>query len=142
MIRVALLAALGLGVLRQSLKLAAAPWVATTILAAATLVYVWPLAGARAKVPSPPAAAAAYALANLPQNSVIGYDVALKPHAEYLLPRFRLLPIEKAIAEVYDHPEVPFYLFANGASNGSGAHVFTWPASDAYEKLTRDLYRE
>jgi hypothetical protein len=66
----------------------------------------------------------------------------LKPHAEYLLSHFRLLPIEKAIAEVYDHPEVPFYLFANGASNGSGAHVFTWPASDAYEKLTRDLYRE
>ncbi len=142
MILVALVAALGFGVLRQSLKFAATPWVATAILAAATLAYVWPLVGARTTVPSPPAAAAAYANANLPQNSVIGYDIALKPHAEYLLTRFRLLPIEKAIAETYDHPEVPLVLYANGASNGSGAHVFTWPASDAYEKLTRQFYRQ
>src|SRR5258708_36687161 len=111
MIRVALLAALGLGVLRQSLKFAAAPWVATTVLAAATLAYVWPLAGARTKVPSPPAAAAAYAMANLPPNSVIGYDVALKPHAEDLLSRFRLLPIDEAIAGGYAHPAGPFDLF-------------------------------
>jgi hypothetical protein len=142
MILVALLAALGFGVLRQSLKFAAAPWVATAMLVAATLAYVWPLVGARTTVPSPPAAAAAYANANLPPNSVIGYDIALKPHAEYLLTRFRLLPIEKAIAETYDHPEVPLVLYANGASNGSGAHVFTWPASDAYEKLTRQFYRQ
>jgi len=142
MIVVALVAALGFGVLRQSLKFAAMPWVATAILAAATLAYVWPLVGERTKVPSPPAAAAAYANANLPPNSVIGYDIALKPHAEYLLTRFRLLPIEKAIAETYDHPEVPLVLYANGASRGSDAHVFTWPASDAYEKLTRQFYRQ
>src|SRR5258706_33895 len=77
MILVALVAALGFGVLRQSLKFAAAPWAATAILAAATLAYVRPLVGARTKVPSPPAAAAAYANANLPPNSVIGYDIAL-----------------------------------------------------------------
>ena len=142
MIVVALVAALGFGVLRQSLKFAAMPWVATAILAAATLAYVWPLVGARTKVPSPPAAAAACANANLPPNSVIGFDIALKPHAEYLLTRFRLLPIEKAIAETYDHPEVPLVLYANGASSGSDAHVFTWPASDAYEKLTRQFYRQ
>jgi len=142
MIVVALVAALGFGVLRQSLKFAAMPWVAMAILAAATLAYLWPLVGARTKVPSPPAAAAAYANANLPPNSVIGYDIALKPHAEYLLTRFRLLPIEKAIAETYDHPEVPLVLYANGASSGSDAHVFTWPASDAYEKLTRQFYRQ
>jgi hypothetical protein len=142
MILVALLAALGFGVLRQSLKFAATPWVATAILGCATLLYVWPLVGARTKVPSPPAAAAAYANANLPPNSIIGFDVALKPHAEYLLSRFRLLPIEKAIAEAYDRPDVPLFLFAGGASSGSGAHVFGWPASDAYEKLTRQLYRQ
>jgi hypothetical protein len=142
MILFALLAALGLGVFRKSLKLPAAPWIATAILAIATLVYVWPLVGARAKIPSPPAAAAGFANANVPPNSVIGYDIALKPHAEYLLSRFRLLPIEKAIVEAYDRPDLPLYLFANGASNGDGAHVFRWPASDAYEKLTRELYRE
>jgi hypothetical protein len=142
MILVALVAALGFGVLRQSLKFAATPGVATAILAAATLAYVWPLVGARTKVPSPPAAAAAYANANLPPNSVIGYDIALKPHAEYLLTRFRLLPIEKAIAETYDHPEVPLVLYANGASSVGGSHGFTWPASDAYEKLTRQFYRQ
>lgn len=142
MILIALLATLGLGVIRQSLKLASTPWIATTILAAATLIYVWPLVGARTKDPSPPAAAADWANANLPPNSVIGYEVALKPHAEYLLSRFRLLPIEKAIAELYDHPERPLYLFASGSSSANGAHVFTWPASDAYEKLTRELYRQ
>jgi hypothetical protein len=142
MILIALLAALGLGAIRGSTKLTAAPWIVTTLLAAATLAYVWPLVGARTKVPSPPAAAAAYADAYLPPGSVIGYEVALKPHAEYLLSRFRILPIEKAIAELYDRPEVPLFLFANGASKASGASVFTWPESDAYEKLTRDLYRQ
>jgi hypothetical protein len=142
MILIALLAALGLGAIRGSTKFAAAPWIVTAMLAAATLVYVWPLVGARTKVPSPPAAAAEYANAYLPPNSVIGHEVALKPHAEYLLSRFRILPIEKAIAELYDRPEVPLFLFANGASKAGGASVFTWPASDAYEKLTRDLYRQ
>jgi len=141
MILVAFLAALGFDVIRRSAKFSTAPWMVTTILAAAALFYVWPLVGARTEIASPPAAAAAYANANLMPNSVIGYEVALKPHAEYLLSRFRVLPIEKAIAENYDHPEVPLYLFANGASKAGGAKVFTWPASDAYEKLTRQLYR-
>ncbi|HXH38216.1 MAG TPA: hypothetical protein VNN08_06285 [Thermoanaerobaculia bacterium] len=142
MILVALIAALGFGVIRRSMKLAAAPWAVMTILAACTLVYVWPLVGSRTRVPSPPAAAAAYANANLPPNSVIGYDVALKPHAEYLLTRFQLLPIEKAMAALSDRPDIPLFLFANGLSHASDAHDFTWPASDAYEKLTRNFYRQ
>jgi hypothetical protein len=141
MIVIALLAALGLDVVRRSVKVAATPVIVTALLAIATLAYVWPLADERAKVASPPAAAAAFANANLPANSVIAYDVSLKPHAEYLLSRFRVVPVEKAMAELYDRPDVPLYLFANGTSNASGAHVFTWPASDAYEKLTRGLYR-
>jgi hypothetical protein len=141
MILIALLAALGLDVVKRSVKIEATPAIVTAILAIATLVYVWPLVGSRTKVASPPAAAAAFANANLPLHSVIGYDVALKPHAEYLLPRFRVVPIEKAIAELYDRPDIPLYLFANGASSANGAHAFTWPASDAYEKLTRELYR-
>jgi hypothetical protein len=142
MVLVALIAALGLGAIRRSVKFAAAPFIVTAILIAATLAYVWPLVVERTKIASPPAAAAAFANANLPPNSVIGYDIALKPHAEYLLSRFRVLPIEKAIAESYDRPEVPLYFFANGASSDRSAHVFAWPASDAYEKLTRDLYRQ
>jgi hypothetical protein len=141
MILMALLAVLGLDVVKRSVKVNATPVIATAIFAIATLAYVWPLVGARTKVASPPAAAAAFANANLPAPSVIGYDVALKPHAEYLLSRFRFVPIEKAIAELYDRPDVPLYLIANGASNADDAHVFTWPASDAYEKLTRELYR-
>jgi hypothetical protein len=139
---IALLAALGLGVVRRSTGFAAAPWVITAILAAATLVYAWPLIGTRTTLPSPPAAAAAYANAHFPANCVIGYDIALKPHAEYLLSRFRLLPIEKAIAEVYDRPDVPLVLLTNGRSHETDSHVFAWPESDAYWKLTRDLYRE
>lgn len=139
---IALLAALGLGVIRRSTGFAGAPWAVTAILAAATIAYVWPLVGTRARLPSPPAAAAEYANTHLPANSVIGYDIALKPHAEYLLSRFRLMPVEKAIAELYDHPDVPLFLFTNGGSREAGSHVFAWPASDAYWKLTRDLYRE
>jgi len=141
MIVLALLAVLGLEVVKRSVKVNATPVVATAVFAIATLAYVWPLVGARTKVASPPAAAAAFASADLPARSVIAYDIALKPHAEYLLSRFRVVPIEKAIAELYDRPDVPLYLIANGASNADGAHVFTWPASDAYEKLTRGLYR-
>jgi hypothetical protein len=132
---------LGLDVVKGSVKIAATPAIVTAIFAIATLTYVWPLVGSRTKVASPPAAAAAFANANLPANAVIGYDVALKPHAEYLLSRFRVVPIEKAIAELYDRPDIPLYLFANGASSANGAHVFAWPASDTYEKLTRGLYR-
>jgi len=141
MILIALLSALGLDVVNRSVRIAATPVIATAIFAIATLVYVWPLVGARTRVASPPAAAAAFANANLPANSVIAYDVSLKPHAEFLLSRFRVVPIEKAVADLYDRPDVPLYLIANGASTANGAHVFTWPASDAYEKLTRELYR-
>jgi hypothetical protein len=141
MIVIALLAILGLNVVKRSVKVDATPVIATAMFTVATLAYVWPLAGERMKMASPPAAAAAFANANLPVHSVIGYDVALKPHAEYLLSRFRVVPIEKAVAELYDRPDVPLYLIANGASRANGAHVFTWPASDAYEKLTRELYR-
>jgi hypothetical protein len=141
MILIALLAVLGFDVVRRSVKIDATPVIVTAILAAATLAYVWPLVGERTKVASPPAAAAAFANAHLPVHSVIGYDGALKPHAEYLLPRFRAVPVEKAIAELYDRPDVPLYLIANGAANADSAHVFTWQASDAYEKLTRQLYR-
>jgi hypothetical protein len=142
MILIALLASLGLGAIRRSAKFAAAPQGITAVLIIATFVYAWPIIGQRTKVASPPAAAAAYANANLPANSVIGYDIALKPHAEYLLSRFRVLPMEKAIAAFYDHPEVPLYFFANGASTDKEAHVFAWPASDAYGKLTRNVYRQ
>jgi hypothetical protein len=141
MILIAFLAVLGLDVVRRSVKIDATPVIMTSILAIATLGYLWPLVVARAMVASPPAAAAAFANASLPANSTIGYDMALKPHAEYLLSRFHVVPIEKAMAELYDRPDVPLYLFANGASDGSGARVFTWPPSDAYEKLTRGLYR-
>lgn len=139
---VALLAALGLGVIRRSAGFQFAPLAVTVILAAATFVYVGPLVGTRTKLPSPPAAAAAFANATLAPNSVIGFDIALKPHAEYLLTRFRLLPVEKAIEATYDHPETPLVLFTNGAGPGTGSRVFSWPESDAYWKLTRDLYRE
>ncbi len=139
---IALLAALGFGVIRRSAGFSAAPWAVTAILAAATLVFVWPLAGTRTKLASPPAAAAAWAAANLAPNSVIGYDIALKPHAEYLLSRFRLLPIDKAIAEGYDKPGVGLVIFANGGATGADGHVFAWPDSDAYRKLTRGFYQQ
>jgi hypothetical protein len=139
---VALLAALGLGVIRRSAGFVAAPWVVTAALAAATLAFVWPLVATRTRLPSPPAAAAAYANASLAPNTVIGYDIALKPHAEYLFSRFRVLPVERAIAEVYDRPGIPLVLLLNGDNSEPDSQVFSWPESDAYRKLTRNLYRE
>src|SRR3954451_8186314 len=71
MILIALLAAVGLNVVKASIKVAATPIIVTAILAIPPLAYVGPLAGGRTKVAPPPAAAAAFANANLPVNSVI-----------------------------------------------------------------------
>src|SRR5262249_43415495 len=71
MIAIALLVAAGLDVVRKSTQLRAAPWIAVGILAVASVAYTWPIIGTRRRVPSPPAAAAAWANAQLPANTII-----------------------------------------------------------------------
>src|SRR5207245_1699031 len=138
MIAIALLVAAGLDMIRKSTQMRVAPWIATIVLVIASIAYTWPIIGTRRSVPSPPAAAAAYANAHFAPNTVIAYELSLRPHAEYLLSRFQSIPIEKALAAFYDRPTIPLVLFGDG---GSQAKVFAWPESDAYGKLTRNHYR-
>lgn len=141
MIAVALLAAAGLDLVRSSAQLRAAPWIVVLIFAAASLGYTWPIIGTRARVPSPPAAAAAYAAAHFPPNTVIAYELSLRPHAEHLLSRFPSMPADKALGAFVDRPDVPVVIFGDGGSHMPDAKVFAWPESDAYGKLTRNHYR-
>ncbi|HKB79183.1 MAG TPA: hypothetical protein VKH35_05660, partial [Thermoanaerobaculia bacterium] len=138
MIGVALLAGAGLALVR---RISAVPWVLVSAFAAASMVYTWPLIGVRRVQPSPPAAAAAWADAHLPPDTVIGYDLSLHPHAEHLLSRFRSMPADVALGAFYDRPRVPVVLFGDGLARSAGAKVFAWPASDVYGKLTRNHYR-
>jgi hypothetical protein len=133
-----LLIAVALGAARvRSLPIAAA-----TIIAIASLAYVWPLIKARTSGPSPPFAAATYANQTFAPDTVIAYDLNLRPHAEYLMSRFRTMPIDRALTELYDRPAIPVVLFVNGGSNRPEARVFAWPPSDAYRILTRNLYEQ
>src|SRR5712691_5411743 len=141
MLFIALLIAAGLDVIRRSVQLRAAPWIVVIVMAIASLAYTWPILGTRASEPSPPVAAAAWANAHFSRNTVIAYELSLRPHAEYLLSRFPSIAVEKAMAAFYDRPEVPLVLFGDGGSRFAEAKVFSWPESDAYGKLTRNHYR-
>src|SRR5438093_5053296 len=141
MMFIALLIAAGLDVIRRSVQLRAAPWIVVAVMATASLAYTWPIVGTRRWQPSPPAAAAAYANANFPRNTVIAYELSLRPHAEYLMSHFPSIAVEKALAAFYDRPEVPLVLFGDGGSRFPEARVFAWPESDAYGQLTRNHYR-
>ncbi|MGZ7079288.1 MAG: hypothetical protein ACXVJT_07750 [Thermoanaerobaculia bacterium] len=118
------------------------PWIAVALIAGASIAYTWPLIGARTHGPSPPFAAATYANRTFAPNTVIAYDLNLRPHSEYLMSRFKTMPIDRAMNELYDRPEIPVVLFVNGGSNRAKAKVFAWPAGDAYRILTRNLYEQ
>lgn len=141
MIFTALIAAFGLGTIRASTHVRSAPWIATAIFVLATWWYIRPIVGERAAHPSPPAAAAAYANAHFPPNTVILWDASLRPAAEYLLPRFKSAALERGLRDYYARPDVPLVLFDDGGSDAPDAHVFSWRESDAYGKLTRNHYR-
>ncbi|HEY8132105.1 MAG TPA: glycosyltransferase family 39 protein [Thermoanaerobaculia bacterium] len=141
MVIIALLIAAGLDVIRRSVQLRVAPWIVVVVMATVSLAYTWPIVGTRRLQPSPPAAAAAYANANFPRNTVIAYELSLRPHSEYLMSRFPSIAVEKALAAFYDRPEVPLVLFGDGGSRFPEGKVFAWPESDAYGKLTRNHYR-
>ncbi len=142
MILVALLAALGLDVIRRSVHVRAAPYVAAALFAAASWWYVAPIVGTRARQPSPPFEAAQYAEKHFAPGTIVLYDNALKPHAEYLMGRFHPMPIEKGLAAYYKRGDVPLVMFVDGGSADAAARTFWWPPSDAYGKLTRNLYRQ
>lgn len=139
----ALAVAYGLDVIRRAAGIRLTPWLGAAFFAVISFFYVSPIIAARTAGASPPAAAAASATSKFTApNTVILYDQSLRPAAEYLLGNYRTLPIEKGLAAVVDHPEVPAVMFLDGGSANQEAMVFTWPPSDAYGKLTRNLYRQ
>jgi len=141
MIFTALLAAFGLGTIRASTHIRAAPWLGAAVFALGSYAYVRPVVDEMAEKPSPPAAAAAYANAHYPPNTVILWDASLRPAAEYLMPRFKSVALERGLRDYYARPDVPLVLYDDGGSNAPDARVFSWRDSDAYGKLTRNHYR-
>lgn len=138
----AIAAALGLEAAGRSAHLRHVPIGGALLFAAASALYVGPILAARTRGPSPPFAAAAFANANYTPETIVLYELSLRPHAEYLMPRFHPAPIEKGLADSYDREDVPLVLFTDGASTSPHAKTFSWPACDAYGKLTRGFYRE
>jgi Dolichyl-phosphate-mannose-protein mannosyltransferase len=150
MMGMALLIAAGLDVVRRAARMAFAPALLATLLAIASLGYTAPLLGVRASKPSPPVAASEFIERSMPRTGVVLYDLSLRPQAEYLLGHvddltssggYRTAAIENGLREYYDRPDVPLVIYADGGSAAPDAHVFSWPESDVYGKLTRDHFR-
>ena len=138
----ALLAAFGLRIIRDSAHIRALPIVLVALFAAITIGYVHPLLAQRGAIPSPPAAAAAFVNQSYPPSTTVLFDPSTRPHVEYLLPRFHSVLIEQGLREAYSRPDTGLVMFVDGGSHARDTHVFSWPPSDAYGKLTRNLYRQ
>jgi hypothetical protein len=141
LIAVALFAALGLGTVRDSLRMKYSPYAIVATIALGTFVFVAPIIVTRRREPSPAAAAAACAITTYPANSVILYDLSMRPQAELLFSRFAVTPLDQGMAAYYDRPDVPLIALGDGGSFAAGAKTFSWPETDAYDGLTRGHYR-
>ncbi|HEX3128282.1 MAG TPA: glycosyltransferase family 39 protein [Thermoanaerobaculia bacterium] len=107
------------------------------LFAAGAVHYTWPLLSARTRTESPPVQAIHWAQANLPRETVFLVDKELAAHVAWLLPRSRQM-FDEGFA---GRPDLPVWLIAEGETGWIGARSFHWPESDAYGKLTRDLYQ-
>jgi hypothetical protein len=120
------------------------PWLAPAAVAAlavAGALYAGPLLAARATGPSPPAAAARFVREELPADSALLVAKTLLPHAAVLLGDRERVRVEADLELFAGEPWRHVWLLAEGESSWPGARTFSWPASDAYGKLTRAHYR-
>lgn len=138
---VAFLAAMGAQALASRARVPAAALVPVALLAAGFVVYTAPLLRARATTLSPPAQAALWAQRSLPPGSVLLIDKELAAHGAQLMQSFGRTTTQAGLDRFARTPGTPVYLVGEGASGWPGARTFEWPASDAYGKLTRNLYR-
>lgn len=138
---VAFLAALGCQALARMVRLPAAALVPVALLAAGFVTYTAPFLRARTTTLSPPAQAAEWARRSLPADSVLLIEKELAAHGTHLMHSFRRTTAQKALDRFARSSQTPLYLVGDGASGWPGARTFEWPASDAYGKLTRNLYR-
>lgn len=116
-------------------------WGITALAALAFLLYTGPLLLQRRTTDSPPFRAAMYARAAFPPNAIALYELPLWPHAQYFLADHNPERVDDGLAKFWNHPDVPLFIYADGASSQPDARVFRWKASDAYTKLTRNHYR-
>jgi hypothetical protein len=138
---VAFAAAVGAQALARLARIPPAAWLAPALVAAAAIVYAWPVLAVRSRTISPPVSAIRWAERNVPPRSVVLVGDDMAPHADFLLKGFDLQTIEEGFHHAARRPGAQAWLLAEGESRWPGAVTFRWPASDAYHKLTRDHYR-
>ena len=138
---VALMVACGLDVVGKIARIRLVPIIGIVTITIVSWVYAAPIIVTRHRMPSPDAAAAAWANAHAAPNTVVLYDLSLRPQAEVLFERFRSVFIDKGLAAYYDRPDIPLLAVGDGGSADFDAKFFAWPESDAYGKLTRNHYR-
>ncbi len=132
----AFFAGVGLGWLPQRI-----PYVAALLFTLGSMVYTSSVISQRAGLPSPPFRAARFANAVYPRNAVVLYELPLWPHAQVFFAGRERVRVNDGLANYFDRPDVPLFLYADGISHAPEAHTFRWQASDAYSKLTRNHYR-
>jgi hypothetical protein len=108
--------------------------------AAGSYLYAVPVLRTRATTASPPVQAAQWIEKNVPRNTVVLYDLPLRPHAEYLLPGWKTMRIDAGLAQYGGDPSTPMVLLADGEVGDRDGIAFRWPDTDAYRKLTRQHY--
>lgn len=139
MVGIAFAAGVGADALGRRLRIPA--WALAGLFAAVSVHYTWPLLAARTRTESPPVQAIRWIQASLPPQTAFLLDKELAAHVDHLLPKSERMLVDAGLQAYADKPGRPVWLIADGASGWIGARVFLWPESDAYGKLTRDLYR-
>jgi hypothetical protein len=118
-----------------------APYVIAPVAAIVFAIYTGSLLLQRRTTASPPVRAANFARAAYPANAVALYELPLWPHATYFLKDRNPHRVDDGLAKFWDRPDVPLFLYADGATARQDAKIFQWQPSDAYLKLTRNHYR-
>jgi hypothetical protein len=138
---IALLAAFGAEVLRRAIRRELAlDFVLLVLFGVGAYAYTGPLLRQRTTSPSPPYAAIQYLRSVAPRNAVILYDLALMPHAQYLLRGYTRVRVDEGLARYGHRFDIPLYELTDSATQAPQGSVFRWETPDAYTKLTRGHY--
>ena len=111
---------------------------AAVAVGALSFAYASPILLQRTTERSAPAQAAAYIEASLPRDAVIVKQPATQTIVDWYFAGRRTIQLEEALREEIAAPMV---LLADGGSTAPDAKVFAWRESDAYGKLTRNVFR-
>jgi hypothetical protein len=122
------------------MKLALIGFLVVATYAAGAVDYTLPVLRARATSDAPSYAAAKWIRGHVPKNTIVLYDLPLRPHAENLLREWKSMRADAGLAKFGGDPNVPMVLYADGARGALPGVTFAWPDTDAYRKLTRQHY--